>query len=49
MHADQAAADLPGEADTLRLAAREGRRRAVERQVAEADVGQETEPARGSP
>ena len=44
-HADQAAADLAGQADALRLAAGERRRRAVERQVFEADVDQEAEPA----
>jgi hypothetical protein len=42
-HADEPAADLPGEADALRLAARERRGGAVERQVVEADVQQETE------
>ena len=44
-HADQPRADLAGQPDPLRLAARERRRRAVEAQVVEADVGQEAEPA----
>ena len=44
-HADQAAADLPGEADALGLAAGERRGGAVERQVVQADVEQEAEPA----
>ncbi len=43
-HAGQAAADLAGQADTLRLAARKRRRRAVQRQVVEADVHEELEP-----
>ena len=43
--ADQAAADLPGQADALGLAAGEGRGGAVERQVVQADVEQEAEPA----
>src|SRR5467141_275125 len=37
-------ADLAGEADTLRLAARERVRAAVERQIVEADVVEEVEP-----
>ena len=44
-HADQAAADLAGQADALRLAAGERRGGAVEREVFEADVVQEAEPA----
>ena len=44
-HADQAAADLAGQANALRLAAGERRRGAVEREVVEADVVQEAEPA----
>ena len=44
-HADQAAADLPGQADALRFAAGKRRRGAVERQILEADVDQEAEPA----
>ena len=44
-HADQAAADLAGEANALRFAAGERRRGAVEREVFEADVGEEAEPA----
>ena len=44
-HADQAAADLPGQADALRLAAGERRGGAVEREVVQADVEQEAEPA----
>ena len=37
-HADQSAADLPGEANSLCLAAGERRGRAVERQIVEPDV-----------
>ena len=44
-HADEAAADLAGQADALGLAAGERRGRAVERQVVQADVEQEAEPA----
>ena len=44
-HADQAAANLPGEPNALRLAAGERRRGAVEREVFEADVLQEAQPA----
>ncbi len=40
-HAHEASADLCGEADALRLAARERRRRARECEVIEADVNQE--------
>ena len=40
-HADQRRADLRRQADPLRLAARQRRRRAVHRQVADADVLQE--------
>ena len=43
-HAGQAAADLRRQADPLRLAAREGRRRPCQGQVAEPDVGEELEP-----
>ena len=43
-HADQAGADLGGEADPLRLAAGEGARRAAKREVADADVLEEGEP-----
>ena len=43
--ADQPAADLAGQADPLGLAAGERRSRAVERQVMQADVEQEAEPA----
>ena len=41
-HAHQPRADLAGQADPLRLAAGERRRRAVERQVMQADVQSET-------
>ena len=44
-HADQPAADLPGQADALRFAAGKRRGGAVERQIVEADVEQESEPA----
>ena len=44
-HPDQPRADLAGQPDPLRLAAGERRRGAVERQVVQADVGQEPEPA----
>ena len=43
-HAHQARADLRRQPDPLRLAARERRRRAVERQVADADVVEEAQP-----
>ena len=43
-HADEPAADLPGEADALGLAAGERRGRAVEREVVQSDVQQEPEP-----
>ena len=43
-HADQARADLGREPDPLRLAARERRRRALQRQVADADVVEEAQP-----
>ena len=42
--ADELRADLRREAQPLRLAARERRRRAVERQVADADVVEEGQP-----
>ena len=48
-HADQPAADLAGQADPLRFAAGERRRGAVERQVVEADVEQESRAGRGFP
>ena len=44
-HADEAATDLAGEADALRLAAGERGRGAVEREVFETDVLQEAEAA----
>jgi aminoglycoside phosphotransferase len=44
-HAGEAGADLAGEADALRLAAGQGVGGAVERQVVEADVDQELQPA----
>jgi len=43
--AAQVRTQLRGEPDALRLAARERRRGAVERQVAQADLLQEVEPA----
>ena len=43
-HTHQSAADLAGQADALRLAAREGRRRSVEREVLEPDVAQKAQP-----
>ena len=43
-HADQRAADLRREANALRLAAGERGRRTCEREVIQADVGQEPEP-----
>ena len=43
-HADEARSDLGGQPDPLRLAAREGRRGALERQVAHADVVEEAQP-----
>ena len=48
-HADQAAADLPGQADALRFAAGERRGGAVERQVVEADVLAGSRAGRGFP
>ena len=42
-HADQAAADLPGQPNPLRFAAGERRGRAVERQIVEPDVGQKAQ------
>ncbi len=42
-HAAQVGAELRGKADALRLAAREGRRRAVERQVAEPDIAEKAQ------
>ncbi len=47
--ADEAGADLAREADALRLAARERLGAAIERQVVEADVGEEAQPRRRSP
>ena len=47
-HAAQVRAELRRQADALRLAARQRGRGAVQRQVAEADVLQEGEAARGS-
>jgi hypothetical protein len=44
-HAAQVGAELRGEADALRLAARKRGRRAVQRQVAQADLLQEIEAA----
>ena len=44
-HAGEAGADLAGEADALGFAARQGVGGAVERQVVEADVDQELQPA----
>ena len=44
-HADQAAADLPGQADPLHLAAGERRGGAVEREVVQAHVLEEPQPA----
>ena len=44
-HADQAAADLAGQANALRFAARERRRRAIERQIVEPHVAQKPQPA----
>ena len=43
-HAAQVGAELRSEPDALRLAAREGRRRALERQVAEADFAEKAQP-----
>ena len=43
-HADQRAADLGRQPDALRLAARQRRRGAIERQVIEPDVDQERQP-----
>src|SRR5204862_5153439 len=44
-HADQPAADLPGQADALGLAAGQRRGGAVECQVVQADVEEEADPA----
>ena len=44
-HADQPAADLPGQADALHLAAGKRGRGAVEREIFEADVLEELQPA----
>ena len=43
-HADQPGADLGGQPDPLRLAAGQGRRRPVQRQVVQPDVEQESQP-----
>ena len=43
-HPDQPGADLGGQPDPLRLAAGQGGRRPVQRQIVEADVQQEPEP-----
>ena len=43
-HADQAGADLGGQPDALGLAAGEGARGAVQREVVQADVDQEPQP-----
>ena len=43
-HADEARADLRRQPDALRLAARERARRAIEREVADADVVEERQP-----
>ena len=48
-HADEARADLRGEADALALAAGERARGARQGQVVEPDVDQELRAARGSP
>ena len=45
-HARQRAADLAGQANALRLAARERRQRSGQREVIEADVDQKRQPAR---
>ena len=45
-HADQAGADLGGQPDALGLAAGQRARRAVEREVVQADVEQEAAAAR---
>ncbi len=44
-HADQAATDLPGQADALRFSARQGGGRAAQGQIVEPDVEQKAEPA----
>ena len=46
-HAHERAADLRRQPDALRLTARQRRRRAVERQVVDADVDQERHPVAG--
>src|SRR5713101_4061306 len=43
-HADETRADLRREPDALALAAREAPRSAIEREVVESDVGEETQP-----
>src|SRR6185312_1706925 len=43
-HADQRRSDLRGQADALRLAARQRRRGAIERQVLQPDVDEEVQP-----
>ena len=48
-HADQSAADLAGQADALRFAAGERRGGAVERQIVEPDVAQESRAGREFP
>ena len=44
-HADQPAADLPGQPDPLHFAARKGRRGAVQREVLQPHVPEELQPA----
>ena len=48
-HADQAGADLPGQANALGLAAGEARGRAIEREIMQADVEQKADAGRGFP
>ena len=48
-HADQAAADLAGQADALRFAAGERRGGAVEREVMQADIRAGSRAGRGFP
>ena len=43
-HAAQVRAELGGEADALRFAARQRGRRAIEREIAQADIGEKGEP-----